>query len=166
MTFAHLTSVLDLRILAGASEGGVEVDFDASLLLQVGLFLVLMLALKPLLFDPMLKLFEERERRIEGAKVQARRIDEKSAGALREYETKMAAARAQANAEGDKVRAEGAKAEAELLTKVRATTAAALEDGKTKAQEEAARVRATLKAEAQTIARELASRALGREVSG
>jgi F-type H+-transporting ATPase subunit b len=166
MTFAHLTSVLDARILAGASEGGVEVDFDASLLVQMGLFLVLMLALKPLLFDPMLRLFEERERRIEGAKVQARHIDEKSAGALTEYETKMAAARASANAEGDKVRPEGAKAESELLAKVRATTAAALEEGKSKAQQEAAQVRATLKTEAQGLARDLASRVLGREVSG
>ena len=39
-----------------------------------------------MLFDPMLKLFEEREKRIDGAKVQARHIDEKSAGALTKYE--------------------------------------------------------------------------------
>jgi F-type H+-transporting ATPase subunit b len=165
MTLASLASAATAALSLRA-EGGVEVDFDASLFIQMGLFIVLMLALKPLLFDPMLKLFEERERRIEGAKVQARHIDERSANALTEYETKMGAARAQATAEGDKLRAEGAKAEAELLAKVRASTAAALEQGKARAQEEAAKVRTALKGESQGLAKDLASRVLGREVQG
>lgn len=149
-----------------ATEGAVNVDFDLSFLVQIGLFIVLGLVLKPTLFDPMLKLFEEREKRIDGAKVQARKIDEKSAHALTEYETAMANARAAANAERDKLRAEGLKAESEILGKVRAQTTQALEEGKKKAQEEAARVRETLRADTQAIAKELAARVLGREVQG
>ena len=50
-------------------------------LVLVALFLILLIVLKPLLFDPLLQLFEEREKRIEGAKLTARRIDEESATA-------------------------------------------------------------------------------------
>ena len=51
-----------------SAAGGIDVDVDLTVFGQVALFLVLMLVLKPLLFDPLLKLFEEREKRIEGAR--------------------------------------------------------------------------------------------------
>jgi len=59
-----------------------------------------------MLFDPMLKLFAEREKRIDGAKLEARKIDEKSGEALTKYDTEMGKARALANLERDKIRAE------------------------------------------------------------
>jgi F-type H+-transporting ATPase subunit b len=163
MALASLGSNLSL---ASAFEGAVNVELDWSSLVQVGLFIVLLLVLKPTLFDPMLKLFEEREKRIDGAKLQARKIDEKSAVALTEYETEMSKARAGANAERDKLRAEGLKAEAEILGKVREQTAQALEEGKKKALEEAARVRVALREGNAGIAKDLAARVLGREVQG
>ena len=54
--------------------GGVDVDFDATLLIMVGLFVFLWIVLKPLLFDPMLRLFEERERQVD--KADGRFVDE------------------------------------------------------------------------------------------
>ena len=93
----------------------VEVSFDLTALIMVGLFIVLMLVLKPLLFDPMLKLFEEREKRILGAKLQARKLDEESAGALTKYESEMQHARSAGIGERDKLRAEGVKTENEIL---------------------------------------------------
>ena len=65
-------------LLAAGAPQAINVDVDWTFLVQLGLIVALMLVLKPLLFDPMLKLFEEREKRIEGAKVQARHIDDKS----------------------------------------------------------------------------------------
>ena len=81
-----------------ASGGGVVVDLDVTVVGQVVLFLILLVVLKPLLFEPMLKLFEERENRIEGAKLQARKMDEASAGALSKYEAEMHKARTAGNA--------------------------------------------------------------------
>jgi F-type H+-transporting ATPase subunit b len=124
----------------------------------------LTLVLKPLLFDPMLRLFEERERRIDGAKMQARKIDEKSASALSKYESEMAKARAAANAEREKIRAQAVQRENEILGAVRTSTAKTIEDGKRAAEAEAARVRATLKEGTGALARDLAARVLGREV--
>jgi F-type H+-transporting ATPase subunit b len=163
MSLVSVTSTLGSLVFSGEG-GGVEVDFDLTLLGQVALFILLLVVLKPLLFDPMLKLFEERERRIDGAKVLARKIDEKSAGALATYEQEMQKARAAANLERDKLRAEGQKAENEILARVRATTAKTLEEGRKRMQAEAATAKEALRNDAAATARELATRVLGREV--
>jgi F-type H+-transporting ATPase subunit b len=142
----------------------ISVDFDWTFLVQVALFVGLTLFLKPVLFDPMLRLFEERERRIDGAKVQARKIDDKSATALAKYEAEMAKARTAASAVRDRIRTEALKQEQELLTAVRASTTKVIEDGKRAAVAEADRARTALKGESGALARELAGRVLGREV--
>ncbi|MGH7434283.1 MAG: ATP synthase F0 subunit B [Polyangiaceae bacterium] len=142
----------------------ISVDFDATFLVQVAMFVALTLFLKPVLFEPLLELFEERERRIDGAKLQARKIDQKSATAHTKYEAEMAKARAAAGAERDKIRAEAMKDEQEILAKVRASTAEVIDAGKRGAAAEAQSARTNLKTEAAARARELASRVLGREV--
>jgi F-type H+-transporting ATPase subunit b len=149
-----------------AGGGGVDVDFDWTLLFMVALFIFLWIVLKPLLFDPMLRLFEERERRVDGAKLVARKIDEKSAGALAQYESEMQAGRAKANEERDRIRAEGLKREAEILARVRAQTSATIEAGRSEMKEAADGARKALAADMTTLAADFASRALGREVRG
>jgi F-type H+-transporting ATPase subunit b len=150
--------------LLAAAPQAITVDIDWTFLVQLVLFVGLTLILKPVLFDPMLKLFEERERRIDGAKAQARQIDEKSATALAKYEGEMAKARAAANVDRERIRAEALRHEQQILADVRAATAKVLDDGKRAAQAEADRARAALRGEAATMARDLASRVLGREV--
>jgi F-type H+-transporting ATPase subunit b len=142
------------------------VDVDLTALWPVAIVIVLIVVLNPLLFSPMLKLFEEREKRIEGAKLAARKMDEASAGALAKYETEMKKARSAGNAERDVLRAEGLKAEGEVLGKVRDATAKQLADGRAQIQKDAATARALLKAEARGLAGAMASRVLGREVNG
>jgi F-type H+-transporting ATPase subunit b len=153
-----------MLLLAASAPQAITVDVDWTFLVQIGLFVGLTLILKPVLFDPMLKLFEEREKRIDGAKLQARRIDEKSVTALTKYEGEMAKARAAGGLERDKIRVEAMKREQEILGAVRAATSKTLEDGKRAAQVEADRARTTLRNDATTMARDLASRVLGREV--
>ena len=151
--------------LARSAQAAVDVDFDKTLFIQAALFLVLLFVIKPLLLDPMLKLFEERERRIDGAKLEARKMDEQSAGALSKFEGEMNKVRASANVERDKVRAEALKAESELLGKVRERTASKLESGRKANAEEEKRARSGLEIESRELGRLLASRALGREVT-
>ncbi len=52
--------------------GGVDIDIDRTALLMMAIFAVLVVLLKPLMFDPILQVFEEREKRTEGAKAEAR----------------------------------------------------------------------------------------------
>lgn len=151
---------------ASVSEGGgVNVDLDASLVVQIGLFLLLLVILKPLLFDPMLRLFEEREKKIEGTRREATKEDERSAKALAKYEGVLAKAREAGNLERDQLRAEGQKKEAEILSLVRSQTTATVEGGRKAIGDEAKAARAALETEANLLGQTIASRVLGREVS-
>lgn len=161
MLFASLDDGL---LSAGVAPQAINVDVDLTFVVQLVLFVGLTLVLKPVLFDPMLKLFEERERRIDGAKRAARKLDDKSATALDRYDAELGKARAAATVERDKIRAEGLKREQEVLAAVRTVTAKALDDGRRAARAEADRVRADLKKDAAVLARDLAKRVLGREV--
>lgn len=160
---AHLHDALD-GVLSQRVGGGVSVDFDKTLFVQVGLFVVLWLVLKPLLFDPMLKLFEEREKKIEGTIADARKIDFQSAEAKATYDEALTKARAEGALERDRLRAEGLKKESELLTVARAASHKQLEAGRTRSQQELESARAELSKDRQSLARDVASRVLGREV--
>lgn len=151
---------------ASVSEGGgVNVDMDASLVVQIGIFVLLLVILKPLLFDPMLKLFEEREKKIEGTRREATKEDERSAKALAKYEGILAKARDAGNAERDQLRAAGQKKESEIMTQVRSQTTATVEGGRQAIADEAKAARMALDAEVNVLGKAIASRVLGREVS-
>jgi F-type H+-transporting ATPase subunit b len=147
------------------AEGGVTVDLDLTLFVQLGFFLVLLFVLKPTLFDPMMRLFEEREKRIDGTRHQATKEDERSAKALAKYEAILAKAREAGASERDSIRAEGMKGEAAMMSQVRAEVAATLERGRAAIAQEEKVAREQLKGEARILGREAASRALGRAVA-
>ncbi len=157
---SHLSSQALVR------EGGVTVDADATIVVHIVLFLVLMFALKPMLFDPLMKLFAEREERTLGTKKAAAAEDAKSAKARASYEAEMVKARAEGNVEREKIRAAGLATESEILAKVRASSAETLERGRARVAEEVATARKVLSVEGASLGRELASRVLGREVRG
>jgi F-type H+-transporting ATPase subunit b len=168
MSLLRVTDLLYTGVYAReashAAGQAVVVDFDATALVQIFFFIVLLFILKPVLFEPMLKLFEEREKRILGAKLQARKLDEGSAGALSKYEAEMQRARTAGNAERDRLRADGVKIEAEILGKTRAATTQALEQGRKQLGEQVAGARATLRGDATSLANDLVGRVLGRQV--
>jgi F-type H+-transporting ATPase subunit b len=113
----------------------------------------------------MMKLFEEREKRIEGTRHEATKEDERSAKALAKYEAVVAKAREAGAAERDTLRAEGLKREASLMAQVRATSASTLEQGRAEISKEAATAHTQLTADARALGKEMASRVLGREVA-
>lgn len=160
-----LLSVSAVATSSSSAEGGVVVDLDASLVVQIVILVVLAVVLKPLLFDPMMRLFEEREKRIEGTRRRATKEDERSAKALAEYEAVLAKARQAGTAERDALRADGAKKEADLMAQARASTATTLEQGRSVIASEVAAAREKLRGEATVLARDIAKSVLGREVS-
>lgn len=160
-----LSGVSTVSTFASFAEGGVNVDLDASFVVQIILFVVLGFALKPLLFDPMMRLFEEREERIDRTIEKARKTDEASAKAQTKYEAILAKAAEAGAAERDQLRQQGAKKEAEVTAAVRAQTAATLEQGRAVIAGEEKEARAKLQQEAVSLGRAIASRVLGREVT-
>ncbi len=157
-------SLTSSHVMSSAA-GGVNLDFDATLLVQVGFIIVLWLVLKPVLFDPMLKLFEEREKRIEGAIKRARKIDEESAEAMTQYNEVVSKARAEGATEREKLRAEGLRKENDLLTRVRNETQKRVDAERATIQKEVAATRSDLAPHTTALAKDFAKRVLGREVA-
>ena len=158
-------SLLGVSTSVFSSEGPVTVDFDLTVVVQLGLFLVLLVILKPALFDPMMRLFEEREKRIEGTRNEARKENERSAKAKNKAMAIVAKGRDAGALERDALRAEGLKREAELMNLVRAESAATLERGRATIGTEGKAARDQLRTDARALGRDMASRVLGREVA-
>jgi F-type H+-transporting ATPase subunit b len=161
MAIAPNPTLFDALLL---SAGG-PLDFDKTVLYQMILFLGLMLVLKPLVFDPVLKIFALREERTEGARAEARRLQEKAGELLREYESEIARVHQVAAEERQKLRNETAKLEAEILEQARVVTTRSIEEGRRKIADEVNRIRFDLGRESERMSRDIAARVLGREVS-
>jgi len=160
-----LLAVSTSRLIDAAAEGAVTVDADLSLFVQLGLFVVLLFILKPTLFDPMMKLFEAREQRIEGTRNLATKTDIKSAKSKAKADAIVAKGREAGATEREALRAEGLKREAELMNGVRAETAQTLERGRAATGNEADAARKQLRLDAHSLGRDMAARVLGREVA-
>jgi F-type H+-transporting ATPase subunit b len=142
----------------------INVDFDMSFVAQCVLFTFFVVLLKPLLFDPLLKVFEERERRTEGALIEARGMDKQAGDLLTKYETELEKIRREASRAREELRAETAKIEAKIMAEARAESALILEAGKAKMAAEMDDLRRDLARQTPALAVEIASRVLGREV--
>jgi F-type H+-transporting ATPase subunit b len=166
-------SILDVCALTPLSalpaiplaSGGVSIDFDKTFLVQMVVFALLVLVLRPLLFDPLLKVFEQREERTDGAKAAARAMQEKAGELLRRYENELERVRRAATEEREKLRAETARAEAQILSEARAVALDIVEQGRRKIEAEVNAIRFNLGQQSEVLARDIAARVLGREVN-
>lgn len=148
-----------------ALSGGVTLDFDNTLVFQVFIFIVLMFLLEPLLFAPVLRVFALREDRTEGAKAQARELDERAGELYVRYQKELERVNRVAAEERDKVRAETLKLEAEILADARAAAGRIIDDGRKQIAAELSRVQFEVGRESERIAAELSEHVLGRKVS-
>ncbi len=143
----------------------IQLEISAVFFAQFVLFGLFISVLKPLLFDPLLRVFEERERRTEGAKAEAREMDAEAGELLQRYEAELAKVRREAGVERDRLRAETAKLEAKIMAEARAESARILDEGKTRILAEVTELRAQLDVQKPELASQIAARILGREVA-
>jgi F-type H+-transporting ATPase subunit b len=144
--------------------GGVTLDVDFSLLVMVALFLFMWIVLGPLLFRPMIALFEERERRTEGSVAGAKDLLARADDLKKQYESLVKTARTDGARERDRIRSEAQKTEQTMLAKAREEAAAIVAKEKSKIAEQAVVLRQELAATTANISREMVARVLGREV--
>jgi F-type H+-transporting ATPase subunit b len=151
---------------ARAAEGGLQlVPEPERLVFLLVLFVVLVPLLNALLFKPLLGVLDERGRRIEGARSRAAQLVTQAAALAARHDEAVGTVRAAAN--GERVQAveearrahqaaiAAARAEAERqIAATRGEVGAALEGA-----------RSHLRADAESLAREVAARLLGRSVS-
>ena len=140
--------------LAGVSNamaGGVPLDFDRTVLVQIIVFTFLILVMKPLLFDPVLKV----------AKATARELQEKAGELLQKYEKELERVHQVAAEERELLRSETAKLEAEILNEARAVTTRLVEDGRRKIETEVNAIRFDLGKESERVAQMIVDRVSG-----
>ncbi|HRC57877.1 MAG TPA: hypothetical protein PKU97_18245, partial [Kofleriaceae bacterium] len=124
-----------LLVTAAAAEHPL-IDIDWTVLLQFGLFVILFVASNKLLFQPYLRLRERRRLGIEGAKAEAETMSAQADTKLASYEKQLGAARARANEEARKIRAEAAAHDKEVTDKAKASAQAAINQAQAKVRSE------------------------------
>lgn len=143
----------------------VNVDLDKSVFLLMALFSLLIVALKPLLFDPMLRVFALREKRTDGAKAEARKMQERAADILLNYEEEVAKVRSDATAERDELRKQSAQLESKILAEGRAQAEELTRKGRAEVAEEMGVLAKQLADHTGQMAIQIANKAMGREVT-
>jgi len=152
--------------LAALLSGGSIIDLDGTVFVQLGMFVVAFVVLHALVFKPMLALLEAREEAIDGARDEAKRLDVEVKAKQAAFEAELRKVRGASGEERDRLRAEGADLERRLLETVRAETQGTLATSKAALDVEAQTARQRLLALRPELAREIASKVLGREVQG
>ena len=154
---------MNVLFTALLSEGSI-IDLDGTFWIQLGLFAVAFLALRPLIFRPMVALFEARENVIEGAKLEALRLQDEVSAETEEFDEEMRRIRLQAGEERDRLRAEGKHLERSVLDRVRQDTEKQLAEADAKLAVEASKLRDEMKATVPALAKQIASKLLNREI--
>src|SRR5690606_971038 len=80
------------QALVSLASGAPLIDIDWTVLVQFGLFLLLLAVSNKLLFQPYLRLRERRKEGIDGARAEAERVTAQAAAKLADYEEQPAAA--------------------------------------------------------------------------
>ncbi len=154
-----------LQALTSLASGHPLIDIDLTVLVQFGLFLLLFLVANKLLFQPYLALRERRKAGIDGARGEAERMSAQADAKLADYEKQLASARNRANDEGRKVRAEATTHEKDVTDKARAEAQKAIDEATAKMKQETEAARLQLLPQANTLAKQIASKLLNREVA-
>ncbi|HLV65764.1 MAG TPA: ATP synthase F0 subunit B [Polyangiaceae bacterium] len=157
-----MTISIDPRLVA---VGGVTLDFDNTVILQALLFTALLLILKPLLFDPVLRVFSLREERTEGERKVARELQERAVELLERYERELGRVNEVATRERERLRAETAKLENEIMREAREATARIIEEGRRRIEAEVNAIRFDLARESQRASELIVQRVLGRQAN-
>jgi F-type H+-transporting ATPase subunit b len=152
-------------LMLSAAGGGVTLDFDYTVVFQMGIFVLLMFLLEPLLFRPVLRIFALREERTEGVVAHARDLEERAGELLTRYEKELERVHRAAASERERIRQETTALEAKILREAREATTKILEDGRRRIESEVTRIRFDLGRESEQIAGSIVKKALGGETA-
>ena len=138
------------------------VDIDGTLLVQGALFLVMVVVLRPLLFNPWLATQQRRAQAIDGALDLASRLRRESDQVGRELAERMTTARQDAATLRSDLRRQIESEQARVLSATRTTANNELEEDRARLRREAVLARQVLRERVDEMAEQIASRILGR----
>ncbi len=114
--------------------------------------------------QPLRRVIEEREEKTEGARAEAAELEGKFKDRLAAWEARLAETRSIAKDERQRIRKEQGAEEEKILGAAREDASKVVDDVRAAIDTERTRVRSELKKQAETLAKELAEKALGREI--
>lgn len=135
---------------------------DISFVYQIVTFIILFAGLKTLIFDPMLQVIEERERRTAGAKHMAASLRGESDQQAAEYESKLQQVRVEVSAQTEIARKAIEEEERAILGDARNQSAAELAQLREQLMHQADEARQKLAGEARDLSRQMFERVVGR----
>jgi F-type H+-transporting ATPase subunit b len=140
------------------------IDLNATLLIQLANFLLLMFLLNRILFRPMLRLLAERQARTEGRRQKAAQLEADAQAVWEDYQKRLQ----EAKADADRVRTQLVRQGEAQRDKSLATAAAEAEKAvaqiRARVRAEADDARKSLNSQADRLAAAVAERILGRTV--
>ena len=141
------------------------IDVDGTVLVQFGFFVVLWVVLYQFLFKPYLKMRDDRDKGIEGARHSAKEMEANAKKIVAEYDAAFSRAKLRGAEERQSLRSAAAAHERQVLGAAREEAQRTLADARTKIAGDAAKAKSALDAQAAQMAKKVASRILGREVA-
>lgn len=141
------------------------ISLDQSIIYQVLIFVVLWLILSRLLFRPYLKLLEDREHKTAGALHESSDLEREGERLKLQYEEKIALAQSAGNAAKEAIIQRARQQRERIVTESRDEATRTLEAVRQEVQKQLEQERQLAAAASASLARDLASKILGRSVA-
>jgi F-type H+-transporting ATPase subunit b len=140
------------------------ISLDYSVIYQIVLFLFVLVVLSRVLFRPYLSLLEERERKTAGAQHDLGELEREATRLRAQYEDKIAQAQAAGDAAKEAILQEARQQREAILNEARQEAMSILEGVRRELASQMQKERQLATAEIRTVAQEMASKILGRNV--
>jgi F-type H+-transporting ATPase subunit b len=140
------------------------IRLDITLIVQMVNFLILLWILNRFIFQPVLKMLEERRGRIQESESAVKDLEGRAAEQWESYQRQLQEVRIEANREKEGIKGEGLDAERKLLEEARADASRRLEEAREDIEKETAKARDFLRTQAEGMAMEMAAKILGRSL--
>ncbi|MCD6534987.1 MAG: ATP synthase F0 subunit B [Deltaproteobacteria bacterium] len=140
------------------------IDINATLFIQWGIFVALMVFLHFFLFKPVLRVIDARQAKVEGTFAGAEELQAKANKDQDEYQSKFDSAKEKMFARTAAIREKAAKESKGLMEKAREEALAQVESTKDRVRHDTEVVRKELVANVDGLAREIAGKILERQI--
>ncbi|MEM7008840.1 MAG: ATP synthase F0 subunit B [Thermodesulfobacteriota bacterium] len=170
MNFSKIKNlILALSLLAvltttSYAASGDLLSVNYTVFIQIIIFLAAIFILNKLVFKPFISLVDRRDKLTRGAIEEAHELEEKVKAIMEDYDAKLSEARSLAIEERNKLIAEGQNVAQEILGEARNETGALLDEAKVKLEAETKEIKEKIKSDIDSLAGEIATKVLGKEV--
>ena len=141
------------------------ISVDWTLGLQFVNFIILLIILNKMLYRPLKNIMAERREAIEGSHERANSLEADIEEKMQRYQQQLNEAKAAANDERNKLKKSAAEEESKILSQAQGKATERLQAIKAQVGEEAAAASQTLKSDAESLAGQIATKILGRELA-